>query len=81
MKVASCGLILFAQFAYAGLEKYPQLIVADKDPASSPTDSIRVTYLGVNGFQFENGGHALLVDPYFTCVGLWAGALNERIEH
>ncbi len=81
MKVASCGLILFAQFAYAGLEKYSSLIVADKYPSSSaPTDSIRVTYLGVNGFQFENGSHALLVDPYFTRVGLWAGALNERIE-
>lgn len=81
MKVASCGLILFAQLAYAGLEKYPSLIVADKDPASSPpTDSIRVTYLGVNGFQFETDGHALLVDPYFTRVGLWAGALNERIR-
>jgi L-ascorbate metabolism protein UlaG (beta-lactamase superfamily) len=81
MKVASCGLILFAQFAYAGLEKYPQLIVADKDPTSSaPTDSIRVTYLGVNGFQFETDGHTLLVDPYFTRVGLWAGALNERID-
>jgi L-ascorbate metabolism protein UlaG (beta-lactamase superfamily) len=81
MKVAFCSLILFAQFAYAGLEKYSQLIVADKDPGSAPpTDSIRVTYLGVNGFQFENGGHTLLVDPYFTRVGLWTGALNERIE-
>jgi L-ascorbate metabolism protein UlaG (beta-lactamase superfamily) len=34
----------------------------------------------VNGFQFETGGHALLVDPYFTRVGLWAGALNEKIQ-
>ncbi len=81
MKLALCGLILFAQIAHGGLDKYPQLIVADKNPGSSPpTDSIRITYLGVNGFQFENGGHALLVDPYFTRVGLWAGALNERIE-
>src|SRR4051794_19469554 len=81
MKLALCGLILFAQIAHGSLGKYSSLIVADKDPASAaPTGSIRVTYLGVNGFQFENGGRALLVDPYFTRVGLWAGALNERID-
>jgi L-ascorbate metabolism protein UlaG (beta-lactamase superfamily) len=81
MKSGFCILFLSTQIALAGLEKYSQLIVADKDPGSSaPTESIRITYLGVNGFQFENGGHALLVDPYFTRVGLWAGALNERIE-
>ena len=81
MKSILCALILSAQFAQAGLEKYSSLVVADKNPkAPSPADAIRVTYLGVNGFQFEAGGHALLVDPYFTRVGLWAGALNERIE-
>src|SRR5204863_4553955 len=81
MKLALCGLILLAPIAQAGFEKYTQLIVADKDPgASAPTDSIRITYLGVNGFQFESGGHVLLVDPYFTRVGFWASALNERIE-
>ena len=81
MKLTLCGLIFFAQIAHGSLEKYSSLIVADKDPGSSPpTDSIRITYLGVNGFQFENGGHALLVDPYFTRVGLWAGALNQGVE-
>jgi L-ascorbate metabolism protein UlaG (beta-lactamase superfamily) len=63
------------------LEKYSSLIVADENPsARAPSNSIRITYLGVNGFQFETDGHALLVDPYFTRVSLWAGALNERIE-
>ena len=81
MKISFCALILFAQIADAGLEKYSSLVVADKNPrASASSKDIRVTYLGVNGFQFEAGGHALLVDPYFTRVGLWAGALNERIE-
>src|SRR5437773_2076641 len=76
-----CGLLLLAQVAYAGLDKYSYLVVADKNPdAPAPSNAIRVTYLGVNGFQFETDGHALLVDPYFTRVGLWAGALNERIE-
>lgn len=81
MKSALYGLIFLAQIAHAGLQKYSSLIVADNNPATPVSaNAIRVTYLGVNGFQFENGTHALLVDPYFTRVGLWAGALNERIE-
>ena len=74
-------LCLFQTMRAAPLDKYSSLIVWDKNPnVSPPADSIRVTYLGVNGFQFETHGHALLVDPYFTRVGLWAGALNERVE-
>ena len=74
-------MVLFAQVADAALEKYSSLVVADKYPhAEPPTDTIRVTYLGVNGFQFEKDGHALLVDPYFTRVGFWSAALNQPIE-
>ena len=40
---------------------------------------IRVTYLGVNGYLLETGGHALLVDPYFTRVPLGRVALNLPI--
>ena len=81
MKLCLFALFLSGQLAYAGLQKYSRLLVADDiDDASVPAASIRVTYLGVNGFQFETDGHALLVDPYFTRVGLWAGAFNERIE-
>ncbi len=73
--------LVFAQGAYAGLEKYLSLVVADKDPSAPvPSNAIRITYLGVNGFQFETAGHALLVDPYFTRVGFWSAALNQRIE-
>src|SRR5436305_15345130 len=82
MKALICGLLLIAaQIAQASLGKYSTLIVADENPnAAAPSNAIRVTYLGVNGFQFETDGHALLVDPYFTRVGLWTGALNEKIE-
>lgn len=81
MRIGFCTLLLSAQIAQAGLPKYSALVVADKSPGIiPPRDSIRVTYLGVNGFQFETDGHTLLVDPYFTRVGLWAGALNERID-
>lgn len=40
---------------------------------------MRVTYLGVNGYQLEAAGHALLIDPYFTRVPLGAVAVNARI--
>jgi L-ascorbate metabolism protein UlaG (beta-lactamase superfamily) len=81
MKFIFCALALIAQIASAGLQKYSSLVVADANPtATVPPNAIRVTYLGVNGFQFEAGGHVLLVDPYFTRVGLWSAALNQRIE-
>jgi L-ascorbate metabolism protein UlaG (beta-lactamase superfamily) len=82
MKLAVCGLfLLVATISEASLERYSSLVVADTNPtATAGLGAIRVTYLGVNGFQFETNGHALLVDPYFTRVGLWSAALNERIE-
>src|SRR6266850_4730878 len=81
MKLTLLALILSAQIAHAGLEKYSTLVVADKYPFTEPEPhTIRVTYLGVNGFQFETGERVLLVDPYFTRVGLWSAALNQRIE-
>jgi L-ascorbate metabolism protein UlaG (beta-lactamase superfamily) len=81
MKLVLCGLILFAQIACGGLEKYSSFLVADKYPYTEPpADAIRVTYLGVNGFQFENGDHVLLADPYFTRAGFWSAALNQRVE-
>jgi len=82
MKLLVWGLFLLsAERAHGDLEKYSALIVADKtDSRPASADAIRVTYLGVNGFQFETGGHAILVDPYFTRVGLWAGAVNQQID-
>ena len=81
MKFTLCALLLSAQITFAGLEKYSALVVADaKSDAPSPGDAVRVTYLGVNGFQFETGNHALLVDPYFSRIGLGAIVFNQSIE-
>jgi L-ascorbate metabolism protein UlaG (beta-lactamase superfamily) len=82
MKLLACGVfLLVAGLANAGLEKYSSLVVADKDSGErAPSNAVRVTYLGVNGFQFETGEHVLLVDPYFTRVGLWSAALNQPIQ-
>jgi L-ascorbate metabolism protein UlaG (beta-lactamase superfamily) len=67
--------------ACGGLDSYRSLLVADE--AAGPRDGrtgIRITYLGVNGYQFETGGRALLVDPYFSRVSLWSVAFNRPLE-
>jgi L-ascorbate metabolism protein UlaG (beta-lactamase superfamily) len=80
-KLGFCALLLAAQVAHAGLEKYSALMVADANQTTTvPPNAIRVTYLGVNGFQFETNGHALLVDPYFTRIELLSAALNQSIQ-
>jgi L-ascorbate metabolism protein UlaG (beta-lactamase superfamily) len=71
------SLLLFAQVAHADLSRYSALVVQDKVP--QPGNSVRITYLGVNGYQLEAGDHALLIDPYFTRVGLTRVALNQPI--
>ena len=79
--IFSWHFLAFAPVACAGLEQHPQFVVADKEAnAPVPATAIRVTYLGVNGFQFENGNDTLLVDPYFSRIGFWSAALNRRIE-
>ncbi len=71
-------LILLTAFrSWGGLEEYSQFVVADPAPSRG---GIRVTYLGVNGYQFETGGHALVVDPYFSRVDLCTIAFNQHIE-
>jgi Beta-lactamase superfamily domain len=67
-----------AQALGSGLGSYRDLVVADSPRAAH--DGVHVTYLGTNGYQFEFGGHALLVDPYFSRVDLLSVALGSRIQ-
>jgi L-ascorbate metabolism protein UlaG (beta-lactamase superfamily) len=71
-------LTLAANAFGAGLGSYAHLIVADSPDAAH--NGVRVTYLGTNGYQFEFGGHTLLVDPYFSRVDLLSVALGSRIQ-
>jgi L-ascorbate metabolism protein UlaG (beta-lactamase superfamily) len=70
-------LLPWTQMAFAGWDDYKDLVVADEAPTSG---GIRVTYLGVNGYQFECRGHALLVDPYFSRPGVAAFAFGSKVE-
>jgi L-ascorbate metabolism protein UlaG (beta-lactamase superfamily) len=80
MKCSLAFLILSTQVLYAGLERYSHLIAADISPAAPASGGVRVTYLGTNGFQFESGNHALLVDPYFSRINLWHVVLGSSVQ-
>jgi L-ascorbate metabolism protein UlaG (beta-lactamase superfamily) len=71
---------LSAHVALAGFDKYSALVIADPPGSKQAPGTVRVTYLGVNGYQFEANGHALLVDPYFTRAGLTSIAFQQRLE-
>jgi L-ascorbate metabolism protein UlaG (beta-lactamase superfamily) len=65
---------------HAGLERYRDLIVADQDPSFLPPKTgVRITYLGTNAYLLQSRDAALLVDPYFSRVGLFRAALGLPI--
>lgn len=72
---------LFAIQSVSGdLARYRNLIMADPAPSRPSLGELRVTYLGTNGYRFEMGKHALLVDPYFSRVGLGAFIFHRRVN-
>ena len=75
--VLSAFLFLVARCVMADLDDYRDRVVQDVARVSG---GIRITYLGVNGYQFESGGHALLVDPYFSRLAMATVALDLRVE-
>jgi L-ascorbate metabolism protein UlaG (beta-lactamase superfamily) len=64
----------------AGLSRYSDFVVSD--PRNRPPDreSVRITYLGTNGYQFETAGHSLLVDPYFSRISLARAGLGWPVR-
>ena len=65
---------------HAGWKRYSNLIVADRHrSAVPPKQGVRVTYLGTNGYLLESREATLLIDPYFSRIGLGRVALNLPI--
>jgi len=62
--------LLAIESVSGGLARYRDLVVADPPASRLSLGKLRLTYLGTNGYRFEIGKHALLVDPYFSRVGL-----------
>ncbi|MEY2486442.1 MAG: hypothetical protein QOH39_2090 [Verrucomicrobiota bacterium] len=78
--IGAIFLLFSAQTFAAGLTQYSSLIVADTPGQVPRRDDVRVTYLGTNGFQFENQKHALLVDPYFSRINFERVALGWPVR-
>lgn len=78
-----CGAVFFlpvGESLAAGLNRYAQFVVADGAGARSDHRGVRITYLGTNGYQFEIGGHVLLVDPYFSRIGMSEMLLASSVQ-
>ena len=73
-------LLISVQTLCAGLERYSHLVAANVSPAAPARGEVRVTYLGTNGFQFESGRHALLVDPYFSRINFSRVVLGLPVQ-
>jgi len=72
-RTIACGALFFllvGESRGAGLNDYPQFVVSDAAPERWDHAGLRITYLGTNGYQFEIGSHVLLVDPYFSRIGM-----------
>jgi L-ascorbate metabolism protein UlaG (beta-lactamase superfamily) len=80
VKRALLLLVLSAQSLCAGLEHYSRFVVSDSQVSEKSSYGVRVIYLGTNGYEFQSGGHKLLVDPYFSRINLLRIVLGLRIQ-
>jgi L-ascorbate metabolism protein UlaG (beta-lactamase superfamily) len=70
--------------AESALERYRSLVVSDFSSlprsVASRLSGVRVTYLGTNGYLLETRQSSILIDPYFSRIGLAAIASNSPIQ-
>ena len=71
------GLWMTMAELHAGLQRYRDLIVTNQEVSFAPPKTgVRITYLGTNAYLLQSRDAALLIDPYFSRVGLFRAALN-----
>jgi L-ascorbate metabolism protein UlaG (beta-lactamase superfamily) len=66
--------------ACAGFGRHRDLLVADELGQRLLADTIRITYLGTNGYLLVSGDQAILIDPYFTRLDSNHAALDLPIQ-
>jgi metallo-beta-lactamase superfamily protein len=70
--------------APSGLGRYQSLVVSDSPALSNlvapASSSVRVTYLGTNGYLLQTSDSAILIDPYFSRIPLMPVASNSPIK-
>jgi len=72
--------LIAVQPASCSLSRYSDLIVADPPDQHSSSSTVRLTYLGTNGYQLENSGRSILIDPYFSRISLARAGLGLPIQ-
>jgi L-ascorbate metabolism protein UlaG (beta-lactamase superfamily) len=70
--------------APSGLGRYQSLVVSDSPALSNlvapASSSVRVTYLGTNGYLLQTSDSVILIDPYFSRIPLMPVASNSPIK-
>ncbi len=63
------------------LSTYEDLLVGGLAGTTSgeKSNSVKITYLGTNGYLIQSGETSVVVDPYFTRVGLRSTILNAAM--
>ena len=75
--LVALGLWITMAELHAGLQRYRDFIVADRDISFAPPKTgVRITYLGTNAYLLQSHDAALLIDPHFSRIGLFRAALN-----
>src|SRR5687768_9628886 len=70
-------LLVAVHTAMGGLERFAEFIPQDAGAATGiPRKGVRITYLGTNGYLLESADAAILIDPYFSRMGLIRSALG-----
>jgi L-ascorbate metabolism protein UlaG (beta-lactamase superfamily) len=67
----------------SGLSRYQSLVVSDSpvlSPLAPASSGVRVTYLGTSGYLLETSESTILIDPYFSRIGLAPVASNSTIK-
>ncbi|RYD85197.1 MAG: MBL fold metallo-hydrolase, partial [Verrucomicrobiaceae bacterium] len=71
--------LALVQTAFGGLARFSEFIPTDIGSAKSvPNQGVRITYLGTNGYLLESADTSILIDPYFSRMGLLRSALGLR---
>jgi Metallo-beta-lactamase superfamily len=79
--LVALGLWITMSELHAGLQRYRDFIVADQDSSFAPPKTgVRITYLGTNAYLLQSRDAALLIDPYFSRIGLFRAALNLPVS-
>jgi L-ascorbate metabolism protein UlaG (beta-lactamase superfamily) len=80
MKTALLIFLMLATCAQAARDEWHRWVRADVRMRSTPpAEGVRITYFGTNAYLLESKDATILVDPYFSRLGLSSLALSQSV--